>query len=771
MKRRSCCVLLGWLLLMTLATVARAADAWKPVAGQLLTPWAEKVDPQNPWSEYPRPQLQRAGWTNLNGLWDYAITPQDAARPARFEGQILVPFAVESALSGVKRTVQPDQRLWYRRAFAAPADAAGKRVLLHFEAVDWETRAWINGRELVTHRGGYDPFSYDITEALQPGQNELLLSVWDPTEKGPQARGKQQLSAVAKPGGIMYTPCTGIWQTVWLEVVPAAHIKHLAIVPDIDAGLVKVSVQCAGTTAAHGVTLTAYPRGSGKAREDKDLPAAIAQATGKPGDALELKIPNAKLWSPDAPYLYNLVISLAEGNTAVDKVQSYFGMRKISIAPDAQGVPRLMLNNKFVFQSGPLDQGFWPDGIYTAPTDEALRFDVEVTKKLGFNMTRKHVKVEPRRWYYWCDVLGLLVWQDMPSSHVGRGGNKEKEGTPVDAEAAKQFEKELEALIENRQTHPSIIMWVVFNEGWGQYDTPRLTDWVKRRDPSRLVSNASGWHDRPVGDIMDMHSYPGPNSPPVESRRAIVLGEFGGLGLAVEGHTWVDKSWGYRQIASARALQRRYLELWRQTFELRDQKGLNAAVYTQLTDCETECNGLLTYDRRVTKVDAAVVHAALTEGKFPPTPQYRVLAPTAFDQPVVWRYSFQKPAADWNQPGFDATNWTEGLCGFGTQGTPGTFVRTTWKTPDIWLRRVVRLPDRPLVNPTFVLHHDEDAEIFINGKLALKIGGYSTAYEHHELSAEAQQLLKPGENVIAIHCHQVKGGQYIDLGLVEETTK
>jgi hypothetical protein len=749
------------LLALLAAAVAWSASAsaadWQPVPGNLMTPWAEKVDPKNPLPEYPRPQLVRAQWQNLNGLWDYAIVDLDAPQPTKFDGKILVPFCVESALSGVKKPVTAKERLWYRRTFAAPDLAGGKRLLLHFGAVDWEAVVSVNGKEQGKHRGGYDPFTFDITDAVKPGDNELVVRVWDSSGANGEPKGKQHYPAIENPGGIMYTPCTGIWQTVWLETVPAASIASLKLVPDVDAGVLRVKVAGRGATDGMMVELIAL-----------DGEKEVSKTAGKVGSPIELKVPSAKLWSPDSPFLYNLKVSLRKGDAAVDAVESYFGMRKIALGKDDKGVLRPMLNGQFVFQAGPLDQGFWPDGIYTAPTDEALRFDIEATRKLGMNMARKHVKIEPARWYYWCDKLGLLVWQDMPSGGGGRGGKGGEDGVPASPERAAQFEAELKAMVESFHNHPSIIMWVVFNEGWGQYDTVRLTKWVKELDPTRLTNNASGWTDRKTGDVHDIHAYPGPGAPPVEEARAIVLGEFGGLGLGLENHKWVDKSWGYRGMPDAPTLNRRYLELWMKVRQLCDEKGLSAAVYTQTTDVETECNGLLTYDRRVFKIDAALSSAAILRNEFPPAPEYKTVVPIAPDEAVNWRYTVEKPADGWFKPDFDDSAWKQGPAGFGTQNTPGTTVRTEWKTDNIWVRRDFTLPDGKLGNLMLRIHHDEDAEVFLNGVPAAKLGGHTTQYEEAAISPAALKTLRPGKNTIAIHCRQTMGGQYIDAGLVEE---
>jgi beta-galactosidase/beta-glucuronidase len=520
---------------------------------------------------------------NLNGLWQFAPAAAGDPPPQGRDlvGQILVPFPVESALSGVMARAE---RLWYRRTFEVPPTWAGRRVLLHFGAVDWEATVHLNGRRLGVHRGGYDAFSFDATEALRPsGPQELIVGVFDPTDAGDQPRGKQ----VSKPEGIWYTPTTGIWQTVWLEPVPASRIADLVIVPDVDGRCVRLRVKVAGAEGDLAVEAVA---GDGSDE--------VGRASGAADGELAIPVPSPKLWSPDSPHLYGLRVALRAGGRTLDEVTSYFGMRQVKIGRDEKGVARIRLNGRFLFQVGLLDQGFWPDGLYTAPTDEALRYDLETARRLGFNMVRKHVKVEPERWYYWADRLGVLVWQDMPSA-----ANRTAEGRH-------QFEAELQRLVEGLRNHPSIILWVIFNEGWGQYDTERLTRQVRQMDPTRLVTGASGWTDAGVGHVMDIHHYPEPQAPGPEPDRAIVLGEFGGLGLAVEGHTWEQKTWGYQGTSGREQLTEQYVAMLRTCWRLRDDPGLNAVVYTQLTDVETECNGLVTYDRAVVKADAARVAAA-----------------------------------------------------------------------------------------------------------------------------------------------------------------
>ncbi|MDZ7374309.1 MAG: PA14 domain-containing protein [candidate division KSB1 bacterium] len=579
------------MLLASLPGRHRSGSNWKPAPSPLLTRWGKKVSPDNVWREYPRPQMMRGDWLNLNGLWQLAIVSREAPRPASFPLEVLVPFPVESALSGLGRKVDPGERLWYRRTFRLPEAWKGRRVLLHFEAVDWEAEVFVNGNRVGEHRGGYDRFSLDITTALRTTrEQELVVAVWDPTNAGGQPVGKQTLN----PGGIWYTPTSGIWQTVWLEPVPESYIESLQLTPDVDRSSLIIRTRIGG--GREGLTLEAVASAKGR---------VVARQSGPAGEALVLSIPSPRLWTPDDPFLYDLKIRLHAGGRPVDEVTSYFGLRKVAIGPDSNGVTRILLNGSPVFQIGPLDQGFWPDGIHTAPSDEALRWDVEMMKRFGFNMVRKHVKVEPDRWYYWCDRLGLLVWQDMPS-----GANR----TPEERE---QFERELTAMITGRYNHPCIIMWVPFNEGWGQYDTERIVTMVKQLDPTRLVNNASGWTDTGVGDVHDVHSYPDPVAPPVEPHRAAVLGEFGGLGHVVQGHTWTDRGWGYDLLPTREQLARRYVEVLSEVHWLSLQEGLSAAVYTQLTDVETENNGLLTYDREVVKIPPEVVLSA-NQGYLPP---------------------------------------------------------------------------------------------------------------------------------------------------------
>jgi len=747
----------------------KAAD-WQPAKGPLMTRWAKDVSPDKVHPEYPRPQMVREKWTNLNGLWDYAVRPGAESQPAKFDGQILVPFPIESALSGVMKRVAPTDKLWYHRTFKTPELKDGGRLLLHFGAVDWHCEALINGKSVGTHTGGYDPFTFDVTDALakDKSEQELIVVVGDPTDTNWQPRGKQ----VVAPKTIWYTPTTGIWQTVWLEAVPKSSVAALHIVPDVDGGKFQITVEGRGTSENDKVDIvllgrefqvTSPPIGAAALQ--------VARVQGRVGQSLELAIPpeHRKLWSPDSPHLYGLRVDLAAANGgASDAVFSYCALRKSSLGKDDQGITRLMLNNKPLFQWGPLDQGFWPDGLYTPPTDAAMKYDLEITQQLGFNMIRKHVKVEPARWYYYCDQMGILVWQDMPSgdkhatwSPLGIHNGKQIERSK---ESADNFRAEWKAIMDDLMHFPSIVAWVPFNEGWGQFDTVDVTNWTMQHDPSRLVNCASGGNDFPVGHISDLHRYPGPTIPALESSRAAVLGEFGGLGLPLEGHTWQAKdNWGYRSYETKEALNSAYEQLIRRLRPLIG-KGLSAAIYTQTTDVEVEVNGFMTYDRSVIKLDPAKT-GALHKTLFLPPPKETVVVPTARESAQMWRYTTDKPAEGWEKPGFDDATWKEGPGGFGEPTTPGSKVRTHWKTPDIWLRRTIDLPSGPLAGLALEIHHDEDTEVYLNGVLAFSARGHITDYIAAPLDDKVLAALKPGKNTIAIHTKQTGGGQYIDVGL------
>ena len=592
------------LLVLSYSSLPAQEKNWTLIKDKITTPWAEKVNPKAPLPDYPRPQLVRSeNWKNLNGLWSYAITPKDQNEPVKYQGSILVPFAVESALSGVGKTVGKDSVLWYKHHITIPANMKNKEVLLHFGAVDWQAEVFVNGKSAGKHEGGFDPFTFNISSLLKKsGTQEIKVRVWDPTDEGPQPRGKQ----VRKPEGIWYTPVTGIWQTVWLESVPKTHLISTKHTPDIDAKTLSVNVNVAAAQAGDQVRITAFDGKNEVAKKEADI-----------NEEVVLAIENPKLWSTTNPFLYDLKIELLRKGKVIDQVGSYFAMRKSSMAKDQHGIERMLLNNEFVFQYGPLDQGWWPDGLYTAPTEEALIFDIIKTKEMGFNMIRKHIKVEPARWYYECDKLGMLVWQDMPSGDLGNHwepnlgtmGGTDKDRSPA-SEA--MYRKEWSKIMEDLHNFPSIVVWTPFNEAWGQFKTKEIAEWTKKKDPSRLVNSASGGNHVITGDIVDLHHYPEPKMPRPDlfgTTHAIVLGEFGGLGLPVAGHTWKDKdNWGYQSFKTADELFEKYDSFIRRLEGL-IKKGLSAAVYTQTTDVEQETNGLMTYDR-ILKLPEAKIKTA-----------------------------------------------------------------------------------------------------------------------------------------------------------------
>jgi beta-galactosidase/beta-glucuronidase len=589
------------LLLLVLSQFAVQAQekSWSLVRERIVTPWAEQVDINAPLPEYPRPQLVRNdNWKNLNGLWNYTIVPKNQKATTKYEGKILVPFAVESALSGVGRRVGKDSVLWYQHNITVPTNMRGKKVLLHFGAVDWQTEVFVNGKSAGKHEGGFDPFSFDITKLLtRSGNQEIKVRVWDPTDDGPQPRGKQ----INKPDGIWYTPVTGIWQTVWLEAVPETYIESTKQTPDIDAKTLTVSAAVAAAKPGDQIRVQALA--GGKVVAEQVVP---ADATAV------LKLEDQHLWSPDDPYLYDLKVALVRGSKAVDQVDSYFAMRKISMGPDAAGIQRMLLNNKFLFQYGPLDQGWWPDGLYTPPTEAAMVWDIDRLKDMGFNMIRKHIKVEPARYYNYCDKNGILLWQDMPSGDLGNGWENhpgvidratDQKRTP---ESEGYYRKEWDRIMTSLHNFPSIVVWVPFNEAWGQFKTKEITDWTIQKDPSRLVNSASGGNFTQDGHIVDLHNYPRPAMPDPElfgAKRILVLGEFGGLGLPLTGHLWQERdNWGYQNFKSADSLFTRYKTFIERMTELIPM-GLSAAVYTQTTDVEGEVNGFITYDRKVIKIE------------------------------------------------------------------------------------------------------------------------------------------------------------------------
>lgn len=569
---------------------------WQPAGDKIKTEWSETVNPKQVLPEYPRPQMVRGEWSNLNGEWEYAIRAKGGVEPTAYDGNILVPFAVESSLSGVQKIVGTDNELWYKRTFDIPSSWKNKNIILNFGAVDWKADVFVNDILIGSHKGGYTPFSFDITPYLkgQKGQ-KLTVRVWDPSDAGFQPRGKQ----VAKPEGIWYTPVTGIWQTVWLEPVASNHITAIKAIPDVDNSVVGVTV----STSESSVTDIVEVQISDKNNK------VVATAQGVQGQEMRLQVKDAELWSPENPYLYDMKVTLL--GKQKDEVKSYTAFRKISVQKDAAGIYRMCLNNKPLFQYGPLDQGWWPDGLYTAPTDEALLYDIKKTKDWGFNMIRKHVKVEPARWYYHCDREGILVWQDMPSGDMGNqwGPREYNAGTDKNRtqESISNFYTEWKEIMNLCMSNPSVVVWVPFNEAWGQFDTEKVVAWTEAYDPSRLVNPASGGNHRACGDILDLHNYPGPEMYLADPMRVNVLGEYGGIGLALDGHLWWNnRNWGYIQFKSSDEVTAEYVKYAKELKTL-VKKGFSAAVYTQTTDVEGEVNGLMTYDRKEIKINEDAV--------------------------------------------------------------------------------------------------------------------------------------------------------------------
>ena len=624
------------LLVFAAITLAYGAIAqeWSPVGNNIKTEWVKDVDPSCPRPEYPRPQMVRADWMNLNGLWNYGITSADEGS-FRPEGKILVPFAVESSLSGVGRLVGKDNALWYERTFTLPKNWKGKDVLLQFGAVDWKAEVWVNGLYVGCHTGGFDPFHFNVTPYLTKSSDQTLtVKVWDGTDSSWIPRGKQ----VEKAAYIWYTPVTGIWQTVWLEAVPQTHIDSYYVVSDITKGEIEVEVNTSALKLGDEIQVKVL---EGAVGYDPAKPSTKILAEAQSAGKVKVMIPDAHLWSTTDPYLYGLKVSIVRDGKVVDSVDGYTALRKISKVNTPDGYNRMALNDKPLFQFGPLDQGWWPDGLYTAPTEKAMVWDIVKTKEMGFNMIRKHIKVEPQSWYYWCDVHGMLVWQDMPSiadnhgnrSHKGRFfknfgearwfDNRSDElvkaqtnewsrdsfvgGTDCDVpfEWKQNYYKEWKDIIEALKGFQCIVVWVPFNEAWGQFDTKVASDYTKALDPTRLVNAASGGNFELCGDIQDVHHYPAPMMNAFERKMINAIGEYGGIGYPVEGHLWkiTDTNWGYGEVMSSGEQVLKLYEEFVEKLKLLYQTGVAAAVYTQTTDVEVEVNGLITYDRKVVKVD------------------------------------------------------------------------------------------------------------------------------------------------------------------------
>ena len=747
------------IILFTITESASAQSSWKKQTAPVMTPWGEQLTADNVWQEYPRPSMQRKDWMNLNGVWQYfkrtTIKYDYEKSTSLFSKAILVPFPVESALSGIMDnnfSANKKATHMYRRTFTLPEGFDGKNILLHFGAVDWRCYVYVNGGLAGTHDGGSVPFFFDITSLLKPGaEQELQVAVWDPTTDGGQPHGKQTNS----PGGIWYTPNSGIWQTVWLEPVSPTHILSYEPIPDIDNSTISVKVK---TSAPCDVTLTV-----------KDGDNIVAEQTGNADETFTLSIPSAKLWSPDEPNLYNLDITIKEQGNETDKVSGYFGMRKFSRGM-VDGHPCVLLNNKPLYMYGPLDQGWWPDGLLTPPSYEAMIYDLQVMKDFGMNMVRKHIKLENDLWFDWCDKNGLVVWQDMPSG-CGSG----QVGT-LDYNM-KNFYRENEALIEATRHHPCIGAWVVWNEGWGQYPergmahTRRAVNSVMaaNHDPGRFVHAVTGWVDVEMGDFLDVHSYPAPGAAtnPLNERVAS-CGEFGGINLFIKDHMWAGSDVNYTTVEDADTYTNLYDHYTDCLQRLQKEKGLWMSVYTQITDVEQECNGLMTYDRKVLKVSPE--QQAIMKAKIRRTINCRlsgtktIVAAGDESSSIQWKYTTTEPASDWYTTDFAATGWKTGTAGFGGGG------RTAWSSSDIWIRRsfkISNLDASQLQELRLWMFHDEDAEIYINGILAAKVTGYNTKYEVWPLLPAGLNALKidGSENVIAIHCKQTTGGQFIDCGL------
>ncbi|MHA1619363.1 MAG: glycoside hydrolase family 2 protein [Promethearchaeota archaeon] len=595
------------------------SQEWKVIPAPLMTKWADEVDSNNPLSEYPRPQMVRDSWLNLNGLWEYAVSPKNINSMPTPEGKILVPFPLESALSGVSRQLYPKELLWYRRSFQIPKDWKKKRIILHFGAVDWEATVFVNGEEVGMHRGGYTPFSFDISSFVDyDSTNSLEVKVYDPSEKGCQPSGKQWL----KPSLVFYTTISGIWQTVWLEAVSDTYIHHFQVTPQIETEQLQVKVWA-------NVESRSSELGNANSKSHVEITISDKYSVGKIISTVEaqfeteilIDIPSPHLWSPEDPYLYGLSFALIVDDKVVDKVDSYFAMRKFSLEPDSKGHARFHLNGSPYFMIGPLDQGYWPDGLYTAPTDEALRYDLEIIKECGYNMVRKHIKVEPARWYHHCDTMGLIVWQDMPNGggksffihhnimyllHINPRDDRRYWFTGQGKQWIRDnFKQELGEMIDMLYNVPSIAIWGPFNEAWGQFDTVTITNWIKSRDDSRLIDSASGWYDKKCGDFLSIHDYMDKfiiKVPPTSTSRGIVLSETGGYTYPVERHRWdPKKKFGYKKFKSEKDMADAYTNLVEKIIVPAISQGLSGVVYTQITDVEIEYNGIMTYDRKILK--------------------------------------------------------------------------------------------------------------------------------------------------------------------------
>ena len=746
---------------MALGCLSATATQWQMKQGPAMTRWSETIDPANVLPEYPRPQLEREAWVNLNGVWDLRKgTPGEAYDKAfAYDKAILVPFPLESAISGIMEK-SDEQCYWYHRKFTLPAGHDGKRWLLHFGAVDWRCEVWVNGKSVGQHEGGYDPFTFDVTDALVAGaEQDIAVYIYDNTGVEGQPTGKQSKN----PSICWYTAVSGIWQTVWLEPVSRdAYIQSLIMEPTLDRSWLNIKLAASDDAATFNVTV-----------KDRDGNVAGTIEGAKPGVVTRVTLTDVHAWSPEDPYLYDVFVTLEKGGVVTDEVKSYAGMRRIEVKKDNAGIPRIYLNGKQIFQLGPLDQGWWPDGLYTAPSDEALLFDIKGMKDLGCNMIRKHIKVEPDRWYYHCDREGILVWQDLPSGNLVKDGEQQ---------AKEIMEREWLNIVDALKSHPSIVHWIVFNEGWGQFDTDRMTNLIDSRvnnlSPARygkasLICCASGWTDSEVGNIIDTHSYPHPGCPH-NANRAAVCGEYGGITLKVPGHIWPGGDFQYTVVESSEDFTTYFNGLGEEIKDLYAM-GLNAAVYTQLSDVEIEKNGFYTYDRRVLK--PASPYGRLRQNileciNLPSTPRVETtILSTAMTHAHKWRYITSAAPRHWYDATFDDSSWSVGEAAFGHgMNEYKELVRTDWNTNQIYMRRWFYLSDispENIAKLRFKLFHDDDVDLYINGVWAGAHAGCTFSYWYMDINHEALATLKPNSwNLIALAGKQGTGQQFMDVGLV-----
>jgi len=765
MKNRICII---FTLVLLLQYSFIQAQNWAPVPGQIMTSWANDVTPENVWKEYPRPQMVRTDWLNLNGLWDFEITDRDTNKIAiNYARKILVPFCVESALSGIKETITGKQQMMYRRYFTVPSNWNQKYLILHFEAVDYETKVWVDGKYVGMHKGGYDHFQFDITGFLSKEQkHEIKIVVWDPTNEGSQPIGKQSLPAIKNV--TKYTATSGIWQTVWLEPINDVAIESIKIIPNIDNATISLQTKLVGATQGTRIKIQAFDQGK-----------EIASSVAADDELVSLQLNQPKLWSPTNPFLYDLKLSLVKDGKVVDEVSSYFGMRKISMGRDHEGYMRILLNNAIIYQLGPLDQGYWPDGILTPASDQALRYDIAYLKKIGANMDRMHMKVQPERWYYHCDQLGILVWQDMvsPTKFIDTKSNLN----------SSDFELEHNITVDQLYNHPSIIQWVLFNESWGQYDTERLTAALKAKDPTRLVINASGWHDKKVGDIRDFHDYtihPAIALVTKNDDRAMVLGEAGGFDLLIPGHLWTpdlktetklktDWTIDFKKgvVKSADELIEKYTILLDDLFQLK-KYGLNAVVYTQISDVEDEISGWMTYDRKVSKLPDTTF-AALHQQFFKPTITGKYILPLSMNTAQQWNYRFTAPSNDWIK-NTTIADFKLGEAPFGIESNNAHKVNTTWNTNSLFLNKEFTLTALPS-KLSLVACNTGITDVYINGAYVMQFNNFlkndpEVKISETLLSDKAMKLLKVGVNQLSLKFNFPSVGKpvyYYDFGIKE----